>query len=171
MSAPLVSGSVGIARQYLNEYAELLNPSAAMMKALIVNGARSLVPGQYGTGDDQEIPTQARPNNVEGWGQVDLGGTLFPDGGRTNLLWDRCLLETDQTHEYRIAVTGTNELNITVAWSDYPASLSAVQQLVNDLDMKVISPLNEVFYPFGSNGPDHTNNLIGVDISNISGGS
>ena len=165
MSTPLTAGAAGLARQYLCERAGITNPSAAMLKALLVNGARSLSPGQYGDGAFREIPAGPRPNNVEGWGQVNLDHTLYPGGGKTNLLWDRQALTSGQTNRYPVQVTAGSELNITLAWSDYPATLSAGQQLVNDLDLRLVAPSGTNYYPSGGTGPDRTNNLEGIDVA------
>lgn len=165
MSTPLTAGAAGLARQYLGEVQGMTNPSAAMVKALLVNGARSLTPGQYGDGAYREIPEAPRPNNVEGWGQVNLDESLFPGGGRTNLFWDRQALSTGRTNRYPVVVTGAGELRVTLAWSDYPAALSAAQQLVNDLDVRLVAPSGTILYPHGAAGPDRTNNLLGIDVA------
>lgn len=165
MSTPLTAGAAGLARQYLCERAGITNPSASLLKALLVNGARSLTPGQYGDGAFREIPAGPRPNNVEGWGQVNLDHTLYPGGGKTNLLWDRQALAAGQTHRYPVRVVGGSELNITLAWSDYPATLAAGQQLVNDLDVRLVAPSGTIHYPSGGAGPDRTNNLEGIDVA------
>ena len=165
MSTPLTAGAAGLARQYLVDTEGMESPSAALLKALLVNGARSLFPGQYGTGIYQEIPNGARPNNVEGWGHVNLENSLFPASGRKNIFWDRQQLGTGQTNYYPVVVTGTNELNITLSWSDYPASLAASQQLVNDLDLRLISPSGAIRYPHGAAQADHLNNLEGIDVA------
>ena len=164
MSTPLMAGAAGLARQYLGEVHGMTNPSAAMLKALLVNGARTLGAGQYGEGAFREVPTGPRPNNVEGWGHVNLNHTLFPASGGTNLLWDRQSLTTGRTNRYPVVVTGTGELRITLAWSDYPATLSSAQQLVNDLDLRLVAPSGTILHPSGASGPDRTNNLLGIDV-------
>jgi len=164
MSTPLTAGAAALARQYLTEVHGMEKPSAAMLKALLVNGARSLGAGQYGTNEFREIPEGPRPNVVEGWGHVDLEGSLFPDGGRTNLLWDRHIAETGTTNRYPITVNGTGPMKVTLAWSDYPATLAAAAQLVNDLDLCLITPSDQILYPNGGSGPDRLNNLLGVDV-------
>ncbi len=165
MSTPLTAGAAGLARQYLVEVAGITNPSAALVKALLVNGARTLGPGQYGDGVYREIPDAPRPNNVEGWGHVNLDHSLFPSNGRTNLFWDRQSLTTGRTNRYPIVITGTNEFTLTMAWSDYPATLSSVQQLVNVLDLRLVAPSGAILYPHGASGPDRTNNLLGIDVA------
>jgi hypothetical protein len=53
------------------------NPSAALLKAMLVGGARSLTPANTVRAVNREIPA-ASPNNVEGWGQPDLVATSPP---------------------------------------------------------------------------------------------
>lgn len=166
MSTPLVAGAATLAREYLTERRGIANPSAALQKALLVNGARSLAPGQYGTGIYQEIPFGPRPNMVEGWGQVDLEYTLYPASGATNWLWDRHAVTTGQTNRYPLVVDPGNTnapVRVTLAWSDFPASLTAARQLVNDLDLRVITANGAVIHPSGRAHPDRINNLLGID--------
>jgi hypothetical protein len=165
MSTPLSAGAAAVARQYLGDVRGMTNPSAAMLKALLVNGALSLGPGQYGDGAAREIPDGPRPNSVEGWGQVNLGRSLFPEGARTNVFWDRQAIATGRTNRYELVVEGAGDLAVTLAWSDYPASLSAAQQLVNDLDLRIVTPSQAVLHPRGAAGPDRTNNLLGIDLA------
>ena len=163
MATPLTAGAAGVARQYLVETRGLANPSAALIKALMTAGARTLAPGQYGLGRTREIPFGSRPNVVEGWGHVDLGNTLFPENG-TNILVNGDTLATGAMKTYRFASSGTNRLAIVLAWSDYPASPLAAASLVNDLDLQVLAPDGTIYYPNGLHGPDRTNNVEGMDI-------
>ena len=87
MSTPLTAGAAALARQYLMERRGFTNPCAALVKATLINGARSLTPGQYGTGAFREVPPAPRPNNVEGWGQVNLAESLYPRRGMHQYLF------------------------------------------------------------------------------------
>jgi len=168
MSSPLTTGAATLMRQYLQERRGFAAPSAALMKAIMLNGAHSLTPGQYGTGPYREIPA-TRPNNVEGWGQVDLANTLFPPSDWTNAYYDMtdsaCALVTGASKTYLFAASGTNLINITLCWSDYPATLSAAYQLVNDLDLTVTTPDGVIHYPNNLTSADRLNNVEGVDVS------
>ncbi|QHI67935.1 S8 family serine peptidase [Tichowtungia aerotolerans] len=163
MSGPLVSGVAALARQYFEEYHSVPNPSAALLKAALINGAVSLYPGQYGTNDFLEIPNTTG-NNVEGWGQVNAGNTFFPEG-KENVFWDRNRLQTSEKHIFELNVTGTNGLSTTLVWSDPPASLLSSLQLVNDLDLILISPSGVTNRPNGLVSADHTNNVEQVDLA------
>ncbi|MEI7437828.1 MAG: S8 family serine peptidase [bacterium] len=108
MSTPLTAGAAALARQFFMERRGMTNPTAALLKATLLNGARSLAPGQYGAGAAREIPDGPRPNPVEGWGQVNLAATLFPPAGLTNGFLDGDTLATGQTNSYTIVSTGSD---------------------------------------------------------------
>ncbi len=163
MATPLVAGASTLIREYYTN--EGISPSAALIKATLVNGAVDIYPGQYGTGTGQELAT-TRPTHVAGWGRVNLENSLFPTAPRNVAYVDEANgLTTGQTRVYSYYVTGSSEpLHFTLAWSDAPGSLASGGRLVNDLDLKVVDPTNTVHYATTS-GPDRLNNLVGVDIS------
>lgn len=170
MATPLTAGAAGLVRQYLVERRGITNPPGALIKAMMLNGARSLAPGQYGTGAWREIPDRARPNNVEGWGHVNLGETLQPPAGRTNALYTG-QVATGQTNTYAFVSTNTNTLSIVLAWHDYPGEFAAAQMLVNDLDLRVIVPGGQVHLGNGVVGGDRINNVEGLDIFPLTPGT
>jgi len=170
MATPLTAGAAALARQYLIERRGITNPSAAVVKATLVNGAKSLTPGQYGTGVAREIPAQPRPNNVEGWGQVNVEAALFPPAGCTSLFYDTYALTTGGTNTYLFTAPGTNKLCITLAWTDYQATLAAGIKLMNDLDLVVVTPEGDVVYGNRGAGPDRLNNVEGIDFRTAAAG-
>ncbi len=87
MATPLTAGAAALAREYLVKKRGFSSPSVALMKAVLVNGAADMSPGQYGTSTTREIPAQ-RPNNVTGWGRVDLEASLNPPTPRQVWLRD-----------------------------------------------------------------------------------
>src|SRR4051794_12838142 len=70
MATPLVAGCAAVLRETLVKNG-MPTPSAALIKALLVNGAVRL-PGQY-------TPTEAgsSPNSNSGWGRVDLADSVI----------------------------------------------------------------------------------------------
>ncbi len=137
-------------------------PSAALLKAFAVNGAVEMSPGQYGT-ENLEVPPA--PNVVEGWGRLDLGA-FKQAGSWVKVLDDREGMRIGDSRVYGIEVGEGEELRVTLAWSDYPSLPEARLQLVNDLDLRVVSPGGEVFYPNGRSSRDPLNNVerVVVDI-------
>lgn len=80
MACPLVAGSCAVLRECLTEngYHDKKNgvvqPTGALLKALLVNGAVSI--------DGEHLPrrTNSSPNNHSGFGRVDLAGSIIrPD--------------------------------------------------------------------------------------------
>ena len=170
MATPLTAGAAGLVRQYLVERRGITNPAGALIKAMMLNGARTLSPGQYGEGAWREIPDQARPNNVEGWGHVNLGETLQPPAGRTNALHTG-QVATGQTNTYTFISTHTNTLSVVLAWYDYPGELAAAVALVNDLDLRVITPQGQEHVGNGVPGGDRLNNVEGLDVFPLTPGT
>lgn len=165
MATPLTSGAAGLVRQWLIQVAGITDPSAALVKALMMNGARNMAPGQYGTGATQEIP-DSRPNNVEGWGHVDLYKTLSPSTELTLRLYDTNSLATGESNQFTVAVAAptTEKFTVTLAYSDYWAASGAGKKLVNDLDLTIIKPLGSVVYANGSTQLDSTNNVETIEF-------
>jgi len=167
MSCPLVAGAAALVRQYYMDFRKMTNPapSAALIKATMLNGALSLTPGQYGTGPSREIPDTPRPNQVEGWGQVNLGESLLPTNSRRMVHYDWDSLGVGECINYCIDVLATGKLSVTLAYTDYPAEVSSQAQLVNDLDLTLLDPAGVRHYP-GSEGdqPDRVNNVETIDV-------
>ena len=166
MSTPLASGAATLLRQYCVDVLGLSDPSAALLKAALAGSARSLFPGQYGTGDYLEIPEAPRPNSVEGWGQIDVAGAVIPSNGIQAVFLDSAAaLETGGSNVFSFSVFSNAPLNVVLAYSDYPSALSAAFHLVNDLDLLLIDPDGQVHHPNGLDGPDRLNNLEGIDLA------
>ncbi len=149
MSSPLVCGAAALVREYYTDVAGI-TPSAALVKATLINGAKDISPGQYGTGQYREIPAPPRPNNVEGWGRVDLGSTIFSGAAPSDFYYYDVSpgLYTGQVHQYNVGLsTSLNPLSVTLCWTDAPGSTPAAGALVNDLDLSVTAPNGTVYYP------------------------
>lgn len=140
MSAPMISGLAALTRQWLAQARQTTTPSAALVKALLLNGARDLSPGQYGAGAQREIP-QAWPNNAEGWGRAAVTDTIGLNGNQSLWLADeRAGLPQDGSVTYSFTVGAGAPLRISLAWTDYPATPLSSRTLVNDLDLEVQPP-------------------------------
>ncbi len=152
MSTPLTSGAAAILRDYLRQMYGLTNEPGALLKALLVNGAADMDPGQYGTGATREM--SAVPNNVEGWGRVNLASSLY---GPTNYAmkfydgWSAAISqEIGFQTNFELAVFNTGfALRVHLAWDDFPGSIYTIDStfsflggggLVNDLDLLVTDP-------------------------------
>ncbi|CAG1004116.1 Serine protease AprX [Methanosarcinales archaeon] len=167
MSTPIVAGIAALARQYYVQN-ESITPSAALLKATIINGAHNMTPGQYGTGATQEI--QTRPDYAQGWGRVDIENSLFPASPRAMRYYDNSTgLSTSQYWNVSYNVNNSSEpLRVTLVWSDYPGVPYAGITLVNNLDLTVTGP-NGTYY--GNGAPDNRNNVEQVELISPSSGS
>lgn len=170
MATPLTAGMGAVVREWLTTQGAT-NPSAALVKATLLNTTEDMAPGQYGTGTTQEIPYQ-RPNSVAGWGRASLGFaspsphyTLWFDDHTTGLGTGQMVNYSDAVNRPLQVVTNTQPLRIMLVWTDPPASLSAAAQLVNDLDLVVTGP-GGTYYGNGVATGDRLNNVEGIIIDN-----
>ena len=171
MAAPVVAGASAMTRQFLREEVGLTSPSSNLIKAILVNGA-------------EDIGELNVPNSEEGWGQLNISNSIFPQSNGINqtlfLDQDRSLLP-GHSFIYTFEVSGNNALDATLSWNDREGSSSADQnssRLVNDLDLVVTSPSGEQFYgnDFASGfsqstgNIDNLNNLERVRIASAESG-
>lgn len=145
MACPDAAGTMGLARDYLMQgfyptgaanAAHAFTPSAALLKALAINGGR-------------QVGALSIPDNNIGWGRIDLDYVLFlPGDARNTVLVDNGDgLGTGDFVEYEVNVTSASEpLRISLVWTDYPGTAGAVTALVNDLNLVVTEPGGAVTY-------------------------
>ena len=147
MAAPAVAGVLALMQDYFTNRLSL-TPSPALLKALLINGARSAWPGTYGYAVNSGV-------NEEGWGLINLPNSLpaslsssntatplfFTDQNPTNLL------ATGDSRTYTVAVTQDQPLRITLAWTDPPGNPAAASKLVNNLNL-IVTNLNtgQIYY-------------------------
>lgn len=141
-SAAAVSGLLALMQEFFEQQLKQ-SYSPALMKALLINGARSLGP-QY----NLQVRTLL---NYQGWGLPALTN-IFPASLTNHLdqpdLWPVHWVDqnptnavaTGETRAYDIEVP-TNALNsdlrVTLVWTDPPGNPAASIKLVNDLDLVV----------------------------------
>lgn len=159
LAAALLAGDAALLRAAVRSRTGN-EPSAALVKAILINMAQDLYPGQYGE-ENPEVPRA--PNPIEGWGR--------PDGSWTgeSLSWLKLVddmrgLRMGDTRIYRVDVQSMSELRVTLAWTDYPSLPQSRMRLVNDLDLRVIGPGGESYYPNGRHSRDPLNNTERVVI-------
>ncbi|NOZ12625.1 MAG: S8 family serine peptidase, partial [Acidobacteria bacterium] len=164
MATPLTSGAAVVTRDFFVNH-ESVTPSAALIKATMMNGAYDMYPGQYGTGATQEQPT-LRPNSVEGWGRVKLSETLMPASPvQLSYVDETTGLNTGDVAAYQIVISDTSKpMKITLTWTDYPGAASASVELVNDLDLTVQTPSGTTLYPNHGTSADRVNNSETIDV-------
>jgi hypothetical protein len=112
-----------LVREYLSEEHQLATPSAALVKAMLINGAQD-VAGQYVASEAGSIP-----NNSEGFGRVDMAATLRDS---VQLRDEATALDTGDAETTTVTVNDGASLKVTLVWTDRPGST-----LQNDLDLIV----------------------------------
>ena len=147
MSTPLVAGCVAVLRQVLQQNGTL-EPSAALLKAMLVNGA-------FNTGEKRE---------AQGFGRVDLSNSVIVPG--TTL--DRDFVEGEIIDEdgkdefektltisdFPLTTTGKAILKVTLVYTDRPGAA-----LQNNLNLSVtVDGGSPVFGNLG-NRRDNINNV------------
>jgi hypothetical protein len=147
MAAPLVSGGAAVVREFFQTTFGH-DPSAALVKATLINSARDMSPGQYGTGGQQDV--WRRPDVNQGWGRMDLPATLIFNGVRRPAYFEVVTgLGTGQFAEQQITLaTGGNELRVTLVWTDVHGLEATHGALVNDLDLEVVDPNGTTHFGF-----------------------
>jgi subtilisin-like proprotein convertase family protein len=139
MAAADVSGTLALMQEFFQRLGRTNSP--ALMKALLINGARS-VGNLYHFSPADAV-------NSQGWGLINLPTTL--PGSLTNvtattnamLLLDQDptnALATGQSRTFKIALSAdatSQPLRVTLVWTDPPGNPIASVKLVNDLNLIV----------------------------------
>ncbi len=157
MATPLTSAAALVARQFLVQKQNISDPSAALLKALLTNTAQDLAPGQYGTGQHQEL--QPRPDVHQGYGRVDVKAIVSSE----LLTIDANGIAQGEVQEYSFEKQA-GRLVASMAYTDAPAAANAARTLVNNLDLIVRDPNGRVF-----NKNDSINNLEMIEIDGPAG--
>jgi serine protease AprX len=136
MACPLVAGCAALIRQYFVDDRNT-SPSAALLKATLVNGARWL------TGADSVADRNAPPNFHQGFGGVSLTTTI-PHAQRPDLrlefidCWQAPNLQLGETGErqrFHLDVQAGTPLRLCMAYTDLPG-----RSLQNDVSLMVQDP-------------------------------
>ncbi|MGC8990747.1 MAG: S8 family serine peptidase, partial [Verrucomicrobiia bacterium] len=164
-AAPSVSGSINLLRQRY----EQLHPEAPPLrvstwKALVIHTA-------------DEAGPHPGPDYRFGWGLMNTRRAALLLGQNATNGWKAFVkevrLEPGGVIEFPVvAAGGTNELRVTHAWTDAPGVAESVftvdspnVKLVNDLDLRVISPSGVTNFPYVLNPVTRTNAATKADNS------
>lgn len=168
MACPGVSGTMAVLYQaYKEQYNEL--PDGGLMKAIAMN-----------TADDLGEPG---PDFIYGWGQINArrAYTTIQDGN----FYEGVLAHNAQNTQSIAVNPNTTRLRFMIYWTDPEANVGALTALVNDLDMKVVTPSGDTVLPYllnhipnpatlaapAGNGEDHLNNVEQVELFNPQAGN
>jgi len=162
-STALVTGIVTLMKQH---YKNLNNTALtnSQVKAILINSAKDL--GNIG------------PDFTYGYGNINADKCLKTITDN-RIISDN--LASGQTNSHNITLpSNAKNLKITLVWNDLPAHINSNISLVNDLDLEVISPENNVFLPWilnpdspeqqATKGKDKINNIEQITVENPSSG-
>ncbi len=188
MSTPLVAGAAAVIREYLQKgyynstdglphsSRAVPNPTAALVKAMLINSARPLAGMDFQAG--KWVALQGLRNSyytganfVEGFGVVSLDQILpfgNTSGFHLNLpnLGNRAIAG-NESHQYCYTVQQPGEVWVTLTWTEHPGSPITVIQLINDLDLIVMRSSGSDTYVYYGNMPyDRFGNTYTTDTLN-----
>ncbi|MDP1694627.1 MAG: S8 family serine peptidase, partial [Candidatus Woesearchaeota archaeon] len=162
IATPNVAGAAALVREYLMTQRSVSNPSAALVKSIILNGGDHMSNGI--------------PNTNYGWGRMNLSQSFADDMNNNFAFWDVTQgLTTNGVREYTVLVYESKPLRITLDWTDReacpePGCSGTLPKLINDLDLVVIDTNGQQFYGNDMTSPyndqaDRRNNVERVEIA------
>ena len=167
MATPAVAGIASLMiQQFRSSYGTSGEPLPSTVKALLIHTA--LDKGNAG------------PDYQYGYGRVDALGAV--DAIIAGDAREESMALTGAYHDYTYSIPGgLPALRVSLAWDDAAAHPASALQLVNDLDLTVISPSGQTYQPFVLNpaspdnaattGADHLNNQEQVIVPNPAAGA
>lgn len=183
MATPILAGTAALIRQYLsegfyptgerNETHSYPNPSSALIKAILLNGAQYM----KGVDNNHGKVTDVDPyDNTQNFGRVSLIDSIFLKD-KTNIklkIWDREIIVDGQDHKYEITIDMSGgctnpTFTATLVWTDAPSLSGCADCLINDIDLFVIKNNDEsiTYYPNGLSTKDYKNNAERVRIDDV----
>jgi len=116
-----VAGCAALVREYFIKQEGWATPSAALLKATLINGTRRL------TGYDAVADLAGEPNFHQGFGRVDMANSIpsslspdlklaFVDSWKTPQVFER----TGQSYRWQITAGDKLPLRACLAWTDLP---------------------------------------------------
>jgi hypothetical protein len=167
MATPGVSGGAALLYQYYRQLNGNANPKNGLIKALLCNGADDL----GNTGPDYSF----------GFGNMNLlRSAEMLQAGRYYI--SSVNNAVNNTHSFSVPAN-TAQLKVMLYWNDPASTVYATTSLINDLDLELTTPASSTVFPLvldtvssnvnntATNGPDHTNNIEQVVITNPATGN
>jgi hypothetical protein len=180
MATPIAAGAAVLVREYLESpehwgasctpsYSSCpeVNPgksggfiSGALLKAAMIHSGEPI--SGYQSRDGSAVPagnlTAPPPDVFQGWGQVLLKNLLPVAGVYDFNLYvaDYQPLQSLQARYFSVEVTDTSlPLRVTLSWTDPANVVWAAKNLLNDLDLIIVSPTGYYFYGNNNKGDEH----------------
>jgi serine protease AprX len=122
MAAPYVAGCAALVREYFVKTAKWTTPSAALLKATLINGTKRLM------GHDAVAPLPGEPNFHQGFGRLNMAASIpspmsrdlkleFVDTWKTPAL---VFQKTGQRLRWKVQIGDKLPLRICLVWTDIP---------------------------------------------------
>ncbi|MEA4924894.1 MAG: S8 family serine peptidase [Syntrophomonadaceae bacterium] len=149
MATAVTGGALALLREQLNSQFNILSPSSALLKALLINGAR------FASGNIEE----------QGFGILDSSGTaLALQEGTFKFMDEKSQLNQEDNLQYKFTVADPSlPVKVTLAWTDPPGTPGAASALVNNLDLIVRDSTGKVYYGNDFEGRGHSDKLNNVE--------
>ena len=142
MASPGAAGFAALVREYYEDGfypsgvetpGDGFGPSAALVKATMINSAREM------------SNAAAIPGNCQGWGRLLLDDALHFNGDSRGLFVQDdgagfATGSSGETRDFTFSVSSLEPLKVTLVWTDFPSTPAAGTHLVNDLDLTVSGP-------------------------------
>lgn len=153
MASPAVAGAAALVRQYFTEgfyptgarvAQDSFVPSGALLRAMIINSAVDMT--------SYPSPNQTPPNKFEGFGRILLDNSVYLAGDARKLLVHDIrntsvdALATGNTSTFYVNVTSAAQpLEVTMAFTDAPATVPTSFAPVNNINLRVIDPSGNIY--------------------------
>lgn len=148
-AAPQVSGLAALLHQkYKQQFSTI--PNASLIKAILINTARDL--GNPG------------PDYTYGFGKPDAYRAV--KSVDNNLFFEGNISQGQFKKHVIVVPSNLKQLKVTLSWTDKEGSPVATQSIVNNLDLKLVTPDGDTILPWKLN-PSVPKNVAQRGIDNI----
>lgn len=172
MASPAAAGAAALIMQYLRDdrfwakncnsiywFCKPLFPSGLLLKAFLLHSGTAMAM-KHGINRDLDQYLSAPPDNVQGYGRIDLSKVL-PLAGKYNFdlyFQDRFGLAENSALFFKVFVADTSTpLKVTLSWYDPAGNPLAAKALIHDISMSMTAPDGALHYGNGGNKYDTTN--------------
>ncbi len=135
-AAPAAAGAAAVVRKWYRNNHPGFDPSPALTKAILINGARDVANNHVLKEDFSPLTTIAHiPDDYQGWGTLNLNWLFGPQ--RYYFVDQSVLLSQGQYLDTILTIAdGSQQTRITLVWTDPPSMAGSIPYtIVNNLDV------------------------------------